>query len=228
MATHGSESARGARQAVETARTGQRRARTASSPRWRIVVIDDHLPSRTLVRAAVAGAGGAVVAEAETAGAGIDLVTRERPDAAVIAVGLPDGDGIDAAAEIDRRCPCPVVVLTSHADQAVIERSRQAGAMAYLVKPLRAEELAPAVELAIARFAELERAGKEAAALRRALEDRKTIERAKGRLMDRLGLTEAVAFRLLQKSAMDRRTPIVALAERLLAGEDPATVLERR
>jgi AmiR/NasT family two-component response regulator len=228
VATHGSESVRSARQAIEAARAGPGRAGASARPRWRIVVIDDHVPSRALVRAAVAGAGGAVVAEAETAEAGIDRVARERPDAAVIAVGLPDGDGIDAAAEIDRRCPCPVVVLTSHADQAVIERARQAGAMAYLVKPLRAEELAPAVELAIARFAELERAGKEAAALRRALEDRKTIERAKGLLMDRLGLTEAVAFRLLQKSAMDRRTPIVALAERVLAGEDPATVLERR
>jgi AmiR/NasT family two-component response regulator len=197
-------------------------------PRWRIVVIDDHVPSRTLVRAAVAEAGGAVVAEADTAGSGVELVAQEQPDAAVIAVGLPDGDGIDAAAEIERRCPCPVVVLTSHADRDVIERARRAGAMAYLVKPLRVEELAPAVELAIARFAELERAGREAATLRRALEDRKVIERAKGLLMDQLGLTEAVAFRLLQKTAIDRRVPIVALAERLIAGKDPAAILERR
>ena len=100
--------------------------------------------------------------------------------------------------------------------------------MAYLVKPLRSEELAPAVELAIARFAELARAAREAATLRRALEDRKTIERAKGLLMDRLGLTEAVAFRLLQKSAMDRRVAIVALAERLIAGEDLAAMLVQR
>lgn len=191
------------------------------------MVIDDHVPSRAVLRAAVAGAGGRVVAEADTAGAGVELVARERPDAAVIAVGLPDRDGIDAAAEIERRCPCPVVVLTSHADRDLIERARRAGAMAYLVKPLRSEELAPAVELAIARFAELERVGREAATLRRALEDRKTIERAKGLLMDRVGLTEAVAFRLLQKTAMDRRVPIVALAERLIAGEDPAALLER-
>lgn len=168
-----------------------------------------------------------MVAEADTAGSGVELVARERPDAAVIAVGLPDRDGIDAAAEIDRRCPCPVVVLTSHADRGLIERARRAGTMAYLVKPLRPEKLAPAVELAIARFADLERAGREAAALRRALEDRKTIERAKGLLMDRLGLGEAVAFRLLQKTAMDRRMSIAALAERLIAGEDPATMIER-
>jgi two-component system, response regulator PdtaR len=121
-----------------------------------------------------------VVAETDTAQAGIDAVVRERPDVALISVGLPDGDGIEAAAEIECRYPCPVVVLTSHADREVIDRARRAGAMAYLVKPLRPEELAPAVELAIARFAELERAGREAAALRRALEDRKTIERAKG------------------------------------------------
>ena len=195
-------------------------------PRWRIVVIDDHAPSRALVRAAVAVADGAVVAETDTAAAGIELVAQERPDVAVIAVGLPDRDGIAAAAEIERRCPCPVVVLTSHADRRLIERARQAGAMAYLVKPLRSEELAPALELAIARFAELARAGREAAALRQALEDRKTIERAKGLLMDRFGLAEAVAFRLLQKTAMDRRVAIVSLAVRLIAGEDPATLLQ--
>jgi AmiR/NasT family two-component response regulator len=197
-------------------------------PRWRLVVIDDHVPSRALVSAAVTRAGGAVVAEAATADEGIALVEQQRPDATVIAVGLPDRDGIDAAAEIERRFPCPVVVLTSHADRAVIERARRAGAMAYLVKPLRPEELAPAVELAIARFGELERAGHEAAGLRRALEQRKTIERAKGLLMDRLGLPEATAFRLLQKTAMDRRVPVASLAQRLLAGEDPATVLGPR
>ena len=205
--------------AVRAGRNGR-----GTSPRWRLVVIDDHVPSRRMLRAAVAVAGGAVVAEADTAGAGVELVAREQPDAAVIAVGLPDRDGIDAAAEIERRCPCPVVVLTSHADRGVIERARQAGAMAYLVKPLRSEELAPAVELAIARYAELGRAAREAAGLRRALEDRKTIERAKGLLMDRLGLGEAVAFRLLQKTAMDRRVPIVALAERVIGGEDPGTM----
>lgn len=191
------------------------------------MVIDDHVPSRELVRAAVAAAGGAVVAEADTASAGVDMVTRERPDATIIAIGLPGRDGIHAAAEIERHCPCAVVVLTSHAEPGAIERARGAGAMAYLVKPLRPAELAPAVELAIARFAELERAGREAAALRRALEDRKTIERAKGLIMDQLGLTEAVAFRLLQKTAMDRRVPIAALAERMIAGEDSATMLGR-
>jgi response regulator NasT len=190
-------------------------------------VIDDHAPSRAVLRAAVTAAGGSVVAEADTASAGIELVARERPDAAVIAVGLPDRDGIDAATEIAGRCPCPVVVLTSHADREVITRARHAGAMAYLVKPLRSAELAPAVELAIARFAQLERAGVEAESLRRALEARKTIERAKGLLMDRLGLSEAVAFRLLQKTAMDRRTPLVALAARLVAGESPAALLEQ-
>jgi response regulator NasT len=83
------------------------------------------------------------------------------------------------------------------------------------------------VELAIARFAELERAGREATALRQALEERKVIERAKGLLMDRFGLAEAVAFRLLQKTAMDRRVAIANLAQRLIAGENPATLFQR-
>jgi AmiR/NasT family two-component response regulator len=193
-----------------------------SDVRWRIVVIDDHARSRALVAATIAAAGGAVVAEAETAAGSVDLVERLRPDAVVLAVGLPDRDGVEVAQQIMERAPCPVVLLTSRADRGVIERARGAGAMAYLVKPLRPEELAPAIELAIARFAELSQAARENEALRQALAERKLIERAKGLLMQRLGLGEAEAFRALQKTAMDRRVPMAALADALIKGEEAA------
>ena len=192
MRTAGPGPFRATRRAAPGTAASAPAASPSPPPRWRIVVIDDHVPSRALVRAAVARAGGAVVAEADTAGAGLDLVARERPDAAVIAVGLPDGDGIDAAAEVERRYPCPVAGADEPRgpgrDRA---RPASAGAMAYLVKPLRPEELAPAVELAIARFAELARAGREAASSDARSRTARLIERAKGLLMDRLGLTEA-------------------------------------
>jgi response regulator NasT len=186
--------------------------------RWRIVVIDDHARSRALVAATIAAGGGAVVAEAETAAGSVDLVERLRPDAVVLAVGLPDRDGVELTQQIMERVPCPVVLLTSRADRAVIERARGAGAMAYLVKPLRPEELAPAIELAIARFGELSQVARENEALRHALAERKLIERAKGLLMERLGLSEGEAFHALRKAAMDRRVTMTVLADELIKG----------
>jgi response regulator NasT len=187
--------------------------RPPGAPRWRVVVIDDHAPSRATVEAAVAAAGGIVIERATTGASGLALVERRRPDAVVLAVGLPDDDGVAVAAEIMRRAPCAIVLLTSHASTDLARRARAAGAMAYLPKPLRAAALEPAIELAIARFAELTDA-------RRALADRKLIERAKGLLMQRLGLAEPAAFRLLQKTAMDRRVSMASLADALVNGKE--------
>jgi len=187
------------------------------APRWRLVVIDDHARSRSVVRSTVAALGGSV-AEAETASGGIELVERLRPDAVMIAVGLPDKDGVELAADIMRRAPSPIVLMTSHAGSTVVRRASLAGAMAYLAKPLRPEELEPAIELAIARFAELARAGRETEALRRALAERKVIERAKGLLMQRFGLTEAGAFGLLRKTAMNRRLTMAVVADEVVRG----------
>jgi AmiR/NasT family two-component response regulator len=190
-----------------------------ASTRWRIVVIDDHAPSRTLVGTTVAALGGAVVGEATEAAGSLELVDHLRPDAVVLAVGLPDADGVELAHVIMGRAPCPIVLLTSRTGPAVIRRARRAGAMAWLVKPLRTEELEPTIELAIARFAELSQVQQENAALRRALEDRKRIERAKGLLTERYGLTEAQAFRAIQKTAMDRRISMARVAEEVIRGD---------
>jgi response regulator NasT len=187
-------------------------------PAWRIAVIDDHVPSRTVVRSTLAAAG-AIVTEADTAAAGLEMVEGLRPDAVVLAIGLPDRDGVDVAIRIMEQAPCAIVLLTSRADGSVIERARLAGAMAYLVKPVRPEELAPAIELAIARFGEWRQASHEAAALRRALADRKLIERAKGLLMQRLAVGEHEAFRMMQKTAMDRRVSMADLATALVKEE---------
>lgn len=153
---------------------------------------------------------GASVAEAPL------LVEQHHPDVVILAVGLADGDGVDAAREIMARSPCPIVLLTSRTDAAVIERARAAGVMAFLLKPLRTEELGPALDLAVGRFREFEALRKENEDLKRALESRKLLERAKGLLMEQHGLTEAEAFRRIQKAAMDSRRPITEVARAIL------------
>jgi len=186
------------------------------NPRWRVVVIDDHAPSKAAVADAVAAMGGLVAGAGSSAAEAPALVEHYRPEVVILAVGLPDGDGVDAAREVMARAPCPIVLLTSRTDPAVIERARAAGIMAFLVKPLRSEELAPALQLAVARFREFELLRKENEDLKKAVESRKLVERAKAVLMEREGLTEAEAFRRIQKAAMDARKPMAMVAEAVL------------
>lgn len=186
--------------------------RRQPSARWRVAIVDDHAPSRADVQAAVAAAGGEVVGEALRGADALAMVTKAQPDVVVFAVGLPDGDGIAAAAEVTSSTGCPVVLFTSHTRDELVARAQAAGVMAYLLKPLRPAELAPALDLAVARFAETRQ-------LRQTLEERKVIERAKGRLMDRLHLTEEEAFRRLRRAAMNSRRPMVEIARALLVSE---------
>lgn len=181
-------------------------------PRWRVAIVDDHERSRAELRAAVWGAGGEVVGEATRCADAAGL-ERVMPDVAIVAVGLPDGDGITTATAL--AASYPVVLLTSHTDGELIGRAVEAGVMGYLVKPLRRAELAPTLELAIARFRETRQ-------LRQRLEERKVIERAKGVLMTRFRLSEEEAFRRLRRTAMDRREPMVAVARSLLVSESIA------
>jgi response regulator NasT len=182
---------------------------TKRSPRWRVAIVDDHERSRAAIRAAVWAAGGEVAGEASRRADAPAMLDRTRPDVVVVAVGLPDGDGVQTAAEITQDPGCPVILLTSHTRDELVTRARDAGVMAYLIKPLRAAELAPTLDLAVARFAETR-------TLRRTLEERKVIERAKGRLMERLNLTEDEAFRRLRRAAMNSRRPMIEIARAVL------------
>jgi len=180
-------------------------------PRWRVAIVDDHERSRSALRATIWSAGGEVVGESVRCADALAVVRRSAPDVAICAAGLPDGDGVQTAAELTA-ANCPVVLFTSHTDEALVERARGAGVMAYLLKPLRPAELAPALDLAVARFAETLQ-------LKQTLEDRKVIERAKGALMARLGLSEDDAFKRLRRAAMDSRKPMVEVARALLVSE---------
>jgi response regulator NasT len=186
-----------------------------SDPRWRVAILDDHERSRASLRAAIWAAGGEVVGEVVRCADALALVRRASPDVAVFAVGLPDGDGVEAARQVIA-AGCPVVLFTSHTRQELVDRARSAGVMSYLLKPLRSAELAPVLDLAVARF-------REALALRRSLEDRKVIERAKGRLMARYQLSEDEAFHRLRRAAMDSRRPMVDIARSLLVSESVAS-----
>jgi AmiR/NasT family two-component response regulator len=181
----------------------------ASVARWGVVVVDDHAPSRQALAVAIAQAGGRVVAESDSARAAAELVARVRPDVAVIAFGFPDGDGITAAAAVQARTPCPVVLFTSHSDDDVIGRAADAGVMGFLLKPLRAGEVGPVIDLARARFSEI-------LELRQRLDARRVIERAKGLLMARQGLTEDAAYRTLRDAAMNQRRPMGEIARAVL------------
>jgi len=139
---------------------------------------------------------------------------------AVLAVGLPDGDGVQAAREVMTVSPCAVVMLTSHTDAPVVARAVDAGVLGFLAKPVRAEELGPTLDVAVHRFREIEAMRQENEQLKRKLESRKLVERAKGILMTRLGLSEPEAFRRIQKTAMDTRKPMAEVAQALLLTEE--------
>jgi response regulator NasT len=182
--------------------------------RWRVAIADDHERSRTALRSAIWAAGGAIVGESVRCSDVMAMVRRVSPDVLVCAVGLPDGDGVQAAAHV-AEADCPVVLYTSHTDEALVERARAAGVMGFLLKPLRPAEVTPVLDLAIARFRDNRQ-------LKQSLEGRKVIERAKGTLMARLGLTEDEAFRRLRRAAMDSRRPMVDIAKALLVSETVA------
>ena len=141
------------------------------------------------------------------------------PDLVICDVKMPKMDGITAAAQIAGTRIAPVVMLTAFSQRDLIERARDAGAMAYLVKPFQKRDLLPAIEMATSRFAEIKALEAEVSGLRERLEARKLIERAKGALMTKHGLSEPEAFRWIQRAAMDNRTSMRAVAEVVLAGE---------
>lgn len=186
----------------------------------RVLVIDDHLPSKTFLVKALNEKGFEIVGEGAAGKAALELAKTRAPDVILMAVGLPDIDGISAAEEIMESSPLPIILLTSHYEAETIERAKGAGILAYLIKPLREEELLPTIELAISRFTEFISLRRENEDLKKTLEARKTIERAKGILMKSQRLSEAEAFSLIQKKSMDTRKSMVEIAQAIVLTEE--------
>jgi response regulator NasT len=182
----------------------------------RVLVIDDHESSRTRLKQILPECGYEVVGEGATGKSAIIFARTKAPDVVLIAVGLPDIDGIQAAQEIMQSRPLPVVVVTSRHDAATIERAKSAGVMGYLVKPPRAEELRPAIELAISRFQEASALQEENSTLKESLESRKIIERAKGLLMEQRKLSEEQAYSTIKRASMNLRKPMADVAQAIL------------
>ena len=167
-----------------------------------------------------------IAGEASDGEQAVKLAESLRPDLMILDVKMPVLDGISAAEQIAAKHIAPVVILTAFSQRELVERARDAGAMAYIVKPFTKADLVPAIEIAVSRFQELSALGDEVGSLRERLEVRKLLDRAKGRLQVATGLTEPEAFRWIQKTSMDRRVPMRVVAEEVLAGALPGAATE--
>ena len=178
-----------------------------------VVVAEDEVLIRMDLAEMLGEEGYHVVGQAGDGATAVDLAERLRPDLVILDVKMPVLDGIAAAEQIAGQRIAPVVILTAFSQRELVERARDAGAMAYLVKPFTKEQLVPAVELAMSRFNELAALEAEVADLTDRLETRKAVERAKSLLMGQLSLSEPEAFRWIQKTAMDLRLSMRQVAD---------------
>ncbi|MBQ7807691.1 ANTAR domain-containing response regulator [Rhodococcus sp. (in: high G+C Gram-positive bacteria)] len=182
----------------------------------RVVVAEDEALIRMDLVEMLREEGYDVVGEAGDGQVAVESAESLKPDLVIMDVKMPRRDGIDAASEIAAKRIAPVVILTAFSQRELVERARDAGAMAYLVKPFSISDLVPAVELAVSRFREVTALEREVADLSDRLEARKLIERAKSVLMVRQALTEPEAFKWIQRAAMDRRSTMKAVAQVVL------------
>jgi response regulator NasT len=185
---------------------------TSPDPR-RVVIAEDEALIRMDLAEMLAEEGYDVVGQAADGAAAVGLAEQERPDLVILDVKMPVLDGIAAAEQIARARIAPVVILTAFSQRELVDRARDAGAMAYLVKPFTRTDLVPAIEIAISRFRELTVLEQEIADLGDQLAARKAVDRAKGELQKELGLSEPEAFRWIQKTAMDLRRSMREVAE---------------
>ena len=184
----------------------------------KVLVVEDEALIRMALAEMLTEGGYVVAGEAGDGEQALELARRLHPDLVIMDIKMPKVDGIAAAAAIVDERIAPVVMLTAFSQRDLIERARDAGAMAYLVKPFQRHELVPAIELAVSRFAEKRALEDEVATLSERLETRKVVDRAKGLLMTRQQMTEPEAFRWIQRTAMDRRTTMKAVAEAVVEG----------
>jgi two-component system, response regulator PdtaR len=191
-------------------------------PASRILVAEDEAIIRLDLVEMLTEAGYQVIAEATNGVEAIALAKEHKPDLAILDVKMPELDGISAAQEIIGIAP--VLMLTAFSQRELVERARDAGAMAYVVKPFSISDLVPAIEIAISRHQQLKALQSEVADLHERLETRKVIDRAKGILMQALNLTEPAAFSWIQRAAMDRRMTMKQVAQAVIS---PDSVPER-
>jgi two-component system, response regulator PdtaR len=189
----------------------------AAAPARRVLVAEDESLIRLDLIEMLREEGYDVVAEAADGETAVRLTEEHRPDLVVMDVKMPVLDGISAAERIAAQRIAPVLILTAFSQRDLVERAREAGAMAYLVKPFSKTDLVPAIEMALSRHEEILQLEREVADLGERLETRKQVDRAKGILQTQFGMTEPEAFRWIQKAAMDKRTSMRNVAQVIVA-----------
>jgi AmiR/NasT family two-component response regulator len=201
---------------------GARRAgcslRDVSQNALRVVIAEDEALIRLDLKEMLQEEGYEVVAEAADGETAVERVMELRPGLVILDVKMPVLDGISAAERIAAARVAPVVILTAFSQRELVERARDAGAMAYLVKPFTKADLVPAIEMAVSRYNEIRALDGEVESLRDRLEVRKLLDRAKGLLQSGHGMTEPQAFRWIQKTSMDRRLTMRKVAEAVIEG----------
>ncbi|HIZ98379.1 MAG TPA: response regulator [Candidatus Janibacter merdipullorum] len=188
----------------------------------RVLLAEDEALIRLDLAEMLTDEGYDVVGQASNGEEAVSLAESLRPDLIIMDVKMPVMDGLTAAETIGEQRIAPVIMLTAFSQKELVERARDAGVMAYIVKPFTVSDVTPAIEVATSRWAELKALESEVADLGERLETRKAVEKAKGVLMKKLKITEAEAFRWIQKTAMDRRLGMREVADAVVAGMDKA------
>nr|WP_297422481.1 response regulator [uncultured Actinotalea sp.] len=189
---------------------------TGDRPRRRAIVVEDEALIRMDVVETLREAGFDIVGEAGDGETAVQLAVELRPDVVVMDVKMPVMDGITAAEKIGKEHAAPVVLLTAFSQTELVERARDAGAMAYVIKPFTPADLLPAVEIAMSRYKQISALEEEVADLAERFETRKRVDRAKGLLMTKMGLSEPESFRWIQKTSMDRRLTMREVADAVI------------
>ncbi len=185
-----------------------------------VIIADDDPIIRMDLREMLAGMGYKVEGEAGDGRTVIDLARQFKPGLVIMDVRMPELDGIEAARILTTEKIAPVLLLTAYSEPDLVQRAAQAGVIGYLVKPFREAQLGPAIEVTLARFREFEAVHKELGDMKEAMEVRKLVERAKGILMSRSGLSESEAFRRIQKHSMDTRKTMREVAQAIVTADE--------
>jgi len=188
----------------------------------KVLVIDDHEPSRQRLVKILRQRGYEIAGEGSSGKFALAMAQTTVPDVMLMAVGLADLDGIQAARDILDNFRLPIVLITSHYDELTVDRATKAGVMALVLKPVRVEAVGPAIELAISRFKDFAALQQENQSLKENLESRKIIERAKGLLMEQRRLSEEQAYSLMKKTSMNTRKPMAEVARAILVAAEVA------
>lgn len=182
----------------------------------RFLIADDEALHNLALTSQLEALGHEVVATASNGKEAVELAKEKRPDVAVLDIRMPVMTGPEAAHQIHRERPIPIIILSAYSDNRTVEEASRSPVFHYLVKPVDPDDLAPAIAVAKARFDEWTRVRADRDALQTKLDERKTLERAKGILMETRGMSEQEAYRFLQKTSQDKNTPMIDLARKIL------------